>query len=128
MSCQCARDTAASTSLGRSGHRCGLHNRIVRNTDLRPDSTQQSVFALHGISNNAPLHGGESGSFSGAKTRNDDRTGFAICVRFGGPFSWYSTEHFFFCVAEAYMGLMSLGVVCSMHPLVSVFSTNNAYM
>ena len=33
----------------------------------------------------------------------------------------YSTEHFSFCVAEAYMGLMSLGAVCSRHPLMSVF-------
>ena len=119
MSCQCARDTAASASLGRSRHRCGLHNRIIRNADLRPDSIQQSVFALHGISNNAPLYGG---SFSGAKTRNEDRTGFTTRVHLWGPFLWYSTKHFYLCVAEAYMRLMVLGAVCSMlPPLLSVF-------
>ena len=46
----------------------------------------------------------------------------------GGLFCCTALSTFFFCVAEAYMGLIFLGAVCSMHPLMSVFSTNNAYM
>ena len=39
----------------------------------------------------------------------------------------YSTEHFSFCIAEAYMRLMSLGAVCSMHPLLLFFPRTNTY-